>query len=369
MSRERDAEELDTRILATIETWHRHRRAPTEAEFNDLAIAVFSHQLRYNAAYAAYCAGFGISLNALPTRWTSIPPLPARAFKEAAIAAFPIEDAELLFESSGTSVGAPSRHYLENRRLYDASLLAGFERAMLEDGARLRYLLLLPNPAQRPHSSLGYMIGRVAAQFGDAETGWYLDEDRLLVDAFIADARDACDRAQPLCIATTAFSLLHLLDALEQRDIDLTLPTGSRVMETGGFKGRERSVAREELYERTVRAFGIPVERIVAEYGMSELCSQYYDLPGSQRSVAGSTHRVKTAPPWLRTRVLDERERDCAPGTIGALAHIDLANRSSCLAILTEDLGAAVDGGIVLLGRESTAPLRGCSLDAEDLRR
>ncbi|MGC8485792.1 MAG: hypothetical protein ACP5O6_09195 [Candidatus Baltobacteraceae bacterium] len=369
MNRQRDAEELDARILATIEGWHRHGRAPSEAEFNDLAIAIFSHQLRYNAAYAAYCAGYGFSLDSLPTLWTAIPPLPARAFKETAIAAFPIERAALLFESSGTSVGAPSRHYIEDRRLYDASLLAGFERAMLGDGVRLRYLLLLPNPSQRPHSSLGYMMGRVAAQFGDAETGWYLDEDRLLVDAFIADARDACERAQPLCVATTAFSLLHLLDAFAERGIELTLPPGSRVMETGGFKGRERNVAREELYERTIRAFGIPAERIVAEYGMSELCSQYYDLPGSQRSLAGSTHRVKAAPPWLRTRVLDERERDCAPGTIGALAHIDLANRSSCIAILTEDLGAAVEGGIVLLGRESTAPLRGCSLDAEDLRR
>ena len=369
MSREREAEELDTLVLATIEAWHRHGRAISEPEFNDLAIALFSHQLRYDPAYAAYCAGYGLSPDALPSTWRTIPPLPARAFKEAEIAAFPAESAELVFESSGTTLGAPSRHYLENRRLYDASLLAGFERAILRDGARLRYLLLVPNPAQRPHSSLGYMMGRVASQFGDAETGWYLDEDRLLVDAFIADARDACERAQMVCIATTAFSLLHILDVFEERGIRIALPVGSRIMETGGFKGRERIVAREELYARAVRAFGIASERIVAEYGMSELCSQYYDRPESERSFAGAMHRLKVAPPWLRTRILDERERDCAPGTIGALAHIDLANRSSCLAVLTEDLGAAVEDGIVLLGREQGASLRGCSLDAEDLRR
>ncbi len=369
MSREREAEELDSRILATIERWHRHGVRLGEAEFDDLAIAIFDYQLRYAPAYAAYCAGYGLSPSALPTTWRAIPPLPARAFKEAAIAAFPSDRAELLFESSGTTLGAPSRHYIENRRLYDASLLAGFERAMLGDGARLRYLLLVPNPAQRPHSSLGYMMGRVAAQFGDGETGWYLDEDRLLLDAFTADIGDACARAQPLCIATTAFSLLHLIEAFEERGVTITLPAGSRIMETGGFKGRERSVAREELYARAMRTFGIAAESILAEYGMSELCSQYYDLPGSERHVAEAIHRVKIAPPWLRTRVLDERERECAPGTIGALAHIDLANRSSCLAVLTEDLGAAVDEGIVLLGRESGAALRGCSLDAEDLRR
>ncbi|NNM91864.1 MAG: hypothetical protein HKL92_00835 [Candidatus Eremiobacteraeota bacterium] len=369
MSREREAEALDERILATIEAWHHHNRPLSDAEFDDLALAIFAYQLRYDTAYAAYCAGYGLSLAALPSTWREIPPIPARAYKEAAIAAFPIERADLVFESSGTTLGEPSRHYIEDRRLYDAALLAGFERAMLGDGARLRYLLLVPNPAQRPHSSLGYMMGRVAALFGDGETGWYLDEDRLLVDAFIADARDACDRGQPICLAATAFSLLHLVEAFEERGITLQFPGGSRVMETGGFKGRARVVTREELYARASRAFALPIDRIVAEYGMSEICSQYYDRPGSEIRIADASHRIKYAPPWLRTRALDERERDCPPGTVGALAHVDLANRSSCLAVLTEDLGALVDGGIVLLGRESGAQLRGCSLDAEDLRR
>jgi hypothetical protein len=36
--------------------------------------------------------------------------------------------------------------------------------------------------------------------------------------------------------------------------------------------------------------------------------------------------------------------------------------------VQTEDLGAVVDGGIILLGREQGAELRGCSLDAESLR-
>ena len=47
--------------------------------------------------------------------------------------------------------------------------------------------------------------------------------------------------------------------------------------------------------------------------------------------------------------------------------HVDLANRSSCVAIATEYLGIEVDGGIVLIGREQDAALRGCSLDAEEL--
>jgi hypothetical protein len=52
---------------------------------------------------------------------------------------------------------------------------------------------------------------------------------------------------------------------------------------------------------------------------------------------------------------------------LGALLHVDLANRSSCIAIQTEDLGLQAAEGLVLLGREVDAPPRGCSLDAETL--
>jgi len=44
-----------------------------------------------------------------------------------------------------------------------------------------------------------------------------------------------------MCIATTAFALLALLDELEASGRKLPLPAGSRVMETGGFKAARAS--------------------------------------------------------------------------------------------------------------------------------
>ena len=91
---------------------------------------------------------------------------------------------------------------------------------------------------------------------------------------------------------------------------------------------------------------------------MTELCSQYYDASGT-RSFVG--------PPWLRTRVVGPDRKTLPRGEIGSLLHVDLANRSSCIAIQTEDLGMQGDDGLVLLGRDREAALRGCSLDAERL--
>ena len=82
---------------------------------------------------------------------------------------------------------------------------------------------------------------------------------------------------RPVCLAATAFALLHVLDAMEADGLRVSLPPGSRIMETGGFKGRSRMVSREELYERTCDRFGVDQGAVVAEYGMTELSSQYYD--------------------------------------------------------------------------------------------
>ena len=172
----------------------------------------------------------------------------------------------------------------------------------------------------------------------------------------------------PVCVAATAFALVHVLDRFDALGSSVELPEGSRVIETGGFKGRSRVVEREELYRRIAARFGISTQRIVAEYGMTELTSQYYDDVLRDPLRSANAARTKRSPPWLRTRVVGPDGATLPDGTIGALVHVDLANRSSCLAVASEDLGARVGDALVLIGRDQGAALRGCSLDAETLR-
>jgi hypothetical protein len=352
------ADALDARIRAAIAAY-----ALDEAAFDRLACDIFAHQFRWNEPYSAYARSLGITEQTLPQRHSAIPAVPAAAFKEAALTTSDARDASIWFETSGTTGAGGGRHYLETPHLYEAALLAAFDREMLADGVRLRYLLLLPDARERPHSSLGFMMDRVAERRGDGHDGRYLHGDELDIATFAADCARAVDEAVPVCIATTAFALVATLDEFERTGRRFVLPAGSRVMETGGFKGRTRVVRREELYARTTACFGIALSSIVAEYGMTELSSQYYDSAHSRSSM----QRVKIAPPWLRPLVVDISGRPVAPGIVGAIRHIDCANRSSVVAIDTEDLGALTAGGLVLIGRERGAELRGCSLDAEDL--
>ena len=357
-----DAAALDARILAAIAAY-----ALDDAGFLALARDLFAYQVERNVPYAAYARSLGFDLARLPERVEDIPAVPAAAFKEARLATFPPEQTVLWFETSGTTLGRGGRHEFSTARLYEAALLASFDRLLLGDGARLRYLQLVPDPRERPHSSLGFMMHAVAQARGDGAGGWYLHEDLLDVDGFVRDVERARRDGSAVCVAATAFALVALLDALAERQLVLALPQGSRVMETGGFKGRTRIVERAWLYAETAARLGVPTPAIVAEYGMTELSSQYYDAPASRARV--EPPRVKVPPPWLRPIVVDGEGRPLPPGVVGAIRHVDLANRGSVVAIETEDLGALVDGGLILLGREQGAELRGCSLDAETLTR
>jgi hypothetical protein len=354
------ARRLDERILAVVAAWREGGHDLGDPAFDALALDLFEYQVATNGSYGRFVRA---QAGERPASWREIPAVPAAAFKDAALATFDPRDAELEFHTSGTTATTAGKHYMEHAALYRAALLAGFDHFMLPDGARLRYLNLVPDAARHPHSSLGYMMATVGAERGLHAPGFYLRDDALDTAAFCADFDAAVAVGTPLCIAGTAFAFVALLDALDAERCVLAAPAGSRIMETGGFKGRSRVVAQPELYRRLALALGIPEQHIVAEYGMTELTSQYYDSLASR----SGPRRCKLGPPWLRALVVDADGREVPPGEIGFLRHFDLANRSSVVAVQTQDRGFATDDGFVLLGRDLEEPLRGCSLDAEEL--
>lgn len=161
---------------------------------------------------------------------------------------------------------------------------------------------------------------------------------------------------RPALVLSTAFMLVPLLDALEQRGTRLHLPTGSSVMETGGYKGRSRLLAPADLHRLITQYLGVPAARIVGEYGMAELSSQAYDC-------GAEPGRVFHFPPWARARVISpETGAEVAEGETGLIQICDLANVYSYLAVRTEDLGTRCGGGFALRGRAPQASARGCSL-------
>jgi len=340
-----------------------------DGAFDDLARRVFRYQFDESPVYGSFCRGRGIDPGSV-THWREIPAVPTRAFKTLALVSGPPDEVDIVFRTSGTSRGSGNRgeHHVLDLRLYRESLLPNFRDHLLEDGARLPLVALIPSPEAAADSSLSYMMGVVAEELAEAGGGWYVDPEQGILEKELARALERFEgRDAPVLVAGTAFSFVHWMDAMDRHGWCFTLPAGSRIMETGGFKGRSRSVSREELYRGLAQRLGIPVEWMVNEYGMTELLSQFYD-DISEKPDRAPRRGPHQGPPWVRTRVLDPTTlEEKEPGEVGILCHHDLANLGSVSAVLTEDLGVAEEGGFRVLGRASEADPRGCSLAMDEL--
>lgn len=336
-----------------------------DAEFNRIALRVFAHQYQRNAPYAAFCERRGRT-PAQVTHWTQVPPVPTAAFREVSLVAGNAADAEAVFRTSGTTRGAEKRgvHYVLDVSVYHFSLIPNFAGALLPDGAELPMLSLIPPAAEMPDSSLSHMVAVVSERLGAQGSSCCASASHGIDDERLADAlRDAERKRQPVCILGTSFAFVHWLDRLEQRGETFALPRGSRLMDTGGYKGRSREVDEEEMRAKYGTLLGIPASHCVNEYGMTELCSQFYDSSLRDFVRGRTAPRRKIVPPWVRTRVVDPETLEPLPdGDVGILQHFDLANMNSVLAIQTEDLGVVVPGGFRLLGRSPGATPRGCSI-------
>lgn len=353
------AAQLDSRILAHIDSGGRSE------PFDALAMDLFAWQYANGAFYRALCDDLG----RVPGRVKSVDDIPAAwppAWRMAEVRCFVPSNAVAVFLSSGTTAAAEldpgshgrSRHWFNSATLdlYRAALAGPFARALLPpDADRAPILVLMPPPQQAADSSLSFMMGEAVERFGvPGASGFFVNDGRLLADDFAAAAADL---EGPAVVASTALGWVMLLQSLAGRR--LPLPPGSRVMETGGYKGRSEAWDRDRLVGALCDTFNVPADAVVSEYGMCELSSQFY-----------RTGDAGFAPqPWTRVTAIDPQTlRPVPAGEPGLLRIVDLANRGSCIAVQTEDLGAiCADGTFDLLGRAPTAAAKGCSLTAEDL--
>lgn len=319
----------------------------SEADFNSLALQVFAHQFAHNAPYRRFCERRQSTPESI-SHWHEIPAVPTAAFKEVSFAAGQLKDAQAVFRTSGTTRGRERRgtHYILDLDLYYASLLPAFQQFVMGDLSSMRMFSLIPHWRDAPESSLSCMVSRVMDVFGAETSDYYVDPQSGIDHARLNEDLDSA--TERVCLLGTSLAYLHWLDG---KSHNIQLPAGSRLMDTGGFKGIDRAVTADEMRARYATQLGLSDDMCINEYGMTELCSQYYGV------------HLKRGPSWLKFRVVDPDTLAPLPhGETGILQHFDLANLNSVSAVLTEDLAYESADGFVLIGRAPGAMPRGCSI-------
>jgi phenylacetate-coenzyme A ligase PaaK-like adenylate-forming protein len=312
-----------------------------EQEFHVLALEVFRFQATENSLYRQYLSMRKVDPEGVDAI-VQIPFLPIGFFRERKVICGERE-AEVVFESSGTTGQAPSRHHIASETLYNRSLLYTF-RSFYGDPSERCILALLPSYLERGNSSLVYMMNQLIRRSTHPDSGFYLDDLKALSGVLKARSADG----HPTLLVGVSFALLDLAEQFPQ-----PLAPNITLMETGGMKGRRKELIRAELHKQLTSAFSL--ESVHSEYGMTELLSQAYSTGDA----------LFSPPPWMRVLIRDTYDpfEMLPPGRSGGINIIDLANLYSCSFIETGDLGVVrSDGRFEVRGRYDQEEVRGCNL-------
>ncbi|HKJ33848.1 MAG TPA: hypothetical protein VKA34_18600 [Balneolales bacterium] len=309
--------------------------------FEQKALEVYRYQIQNNAIYQRFCSALRVpdTLDDI----NEIPLLSIEAFKDATVKTGSWENPELLFQSSGTSGMSRSRHYVRSAELYRQSIQQGFRN--FYDLDQFIFWGYTPGYAQNPHSSLIWMINELI-RYDSSQLSRFLPLQKPLNRK---DSKEIRDSGKQLMIFGAAFGLIDLV-----KISDVRLPENTIIMETGGMKTYKREMSRQELHQKLSAGFGLPLQNIHSEYGMTELLSQAY---------ARGTEWFET-PPWSKITIHDPENpmRIQVDGEEGLIGIMDLANLYSCSFLLTGDAGVRrKDGSFQVLGRWKKTNLRGCN--------
>lgn len=314
-----------------------------ELDFPEKALELFNFQYNSNAVYKRFVDAINCDASQVAAI-DQIPFLPISFFKQFDIKTTAFEP-QVVFESSGTTGMATSRHQVKDVKLYEESCITAFEKFY---GPIADYCILglLPSYLERSSSSLVYMVQRMIEISKHPLSGFYLynfDELHQTLRQLQATGK------KTLLIGVT----YALLDFAEAFPLKLS---NTIIMETGGMKGRKKEMLRAEVHHRLKEAFGLT--HIHSEYGMTELLSQAYSFRD------GRFH----TPPWMKVILREEDDPFALVASTpkqvsGAINVIDLANIYSCCFIATDDVGRLhPDGSFEVLGRMDSSEVRGCSL-------
>ena len=360
-----ESDALHVRARAFVSAFEAGTEAPEP--FDRLGCDLARFQARHVEGYTRLCRARGVQIDTI-ARAGEAPAVPTDAFKLARVATFAEADARAVFRTSGTTIGARGTHAMRDVGTYDAAALAFGRVALAHDLAgRVPVLVLGLSPEDAPDSSLGHMNALFARELGAPATAaktYLVDAEGIIdLDAFDQRVARALVAHEPVLVLGTSFAFVHLLDALG--DDTFRLPSGSRVMQTGGYKGKSREVPAPVLRRDLARAFHLPEAAIVAEYGMTELSSQFYEWTLRDPR---ARHGVYVEPPWARVVPVDPETLEPVPAGEAGIARIeDLMNVDSAFAVLAADRVRRVEGGFELLGRAPGAPPRGCSIAIDEL--
>ncbi|BDG06852.1 LuxE/PaaK family acyltransferase [Anaeromyxobacter oryzae] len=321
-------------------------------DFDDYCLRMFAMQYEVNPIFREFCDAKKVRPGDV-SRWEDVPLVYNDMFKTHLVASFPVEKAVMGCLTGGTtSLTQRGRIFRDedgkrlvfgaNRMMTGSYLFPDFEQ-----GKRCRILILAPSPELAPSMGMAIGMDQTRRAFGTDDSMFLLGKSGIDVTNLLKALRESEASGVPVALIGATSAYVYFFQACRRKKMSFRLPPGSRICDGGGYRGRFGPVSRDDYYAMVEEILGIPQTHCVNVLGEAETATNLFD-DALRRHVKGLPPRKRTrpVPRWSRVLAMDIKTLQPLPdGEVGLLAHWDLANVPTVLAVITDNLGYTTDGG------------------------
>lgn len=321
-------------------------------QFNEYCLRLFALQYENNKLFREFCDAKKVRPGDID-RWEDVPLVYNDVFKTHLVASFPLEQAVMSCLTGGTtSISQRGRIFRDedgkrlvfsaNRMMTGAYLFPDFK-----EGHRCRILILAPSPELAPSMGMAIGMDQTRRAFGTSDSAFLLGKSGIDIKGLLKALRASEAGGVPVALIGATSAYVYFFQACRRKRMSFHLPPGSRICDGGGYRGRFGVVTREDYYAMVHEILAIPDSHCVNVLGEAETATNLFD-DSLRRHVKELPPRKRTrpVPPWSRVRAMSIDDLKPLPdGEVGLLAHWDLANVPTVLAVITDNLGYTTDNG------------------------
>jgi len=324
----------------------------TDEQFNDYSLQLFKLHYETNKIFREFCDIKKVKPDHI-TRWQDIPMVYNDVFKTHLVASFPLEQSVMACLTGGTtSLTQRGRIFRDedgkklvfaaNKKMTESYLFPDFE-----EGKRCRILILAPSPQLAPSMGMAIGMDQTRTHFGTDDSIFLLGKSGIDVKNLLKALRESEATGVPVALIGATAAYVYFFQSCRRKKMKFKLPAGSRICDGGGYRGRFGVVTRDDYYAMVKEILDIPETHCVNVLGEAETATNLFD-DALRRHVKGLPPRKRTrpVPPWSRVIAMNIDDLSPLPdGEVGLLAHWDLANVPTVLAVITDNLGYTTDNG------------------------
>lgn len=322
-------------------------------DFNGYCLRMFALHYEVNPIFREFCDAKKVRPGDID-RWQDIPMVYNDMFKTHLIASFPLEKSVMGCLTGGTTSltqrGRIFRDEEGKRLVFTANrvMTGSYLFPDFEQGKRCRILVLAPSPELAPSMGMAIGIDQTRRAFGTEDSMFVLGKSGILINELLRALRECEAAGVPVALIGATSAFVYFFQACRRKKMKFCLPPGSRVCDGGGYRGRFGVLTRDDYYAMVTEILGVPNSHCVNVLGEAETATNLFD-DSLRRIVKGLPPRQRTrpVPPWSRVLAMDiDTLKPLPDGKVGLLAHWDLANVPTVLAVITDNLGYTTDDGM-----------------------